>query len=78
VSVSRRESGDSAELVGDTGLMVPRRDAAALAAAWEQITGMRLDERRALGRRARERILGDYDIDVIIRRYEMLYERFAA
>lgn len=68
------DSGDSAQLLGDTGLVVPRRDPAALAAAWERIAGMNLDERRALGRRARDRIVRDYDIDVIIRRYETLYE----
>ena len=36
------------------------------------------DERREFGRRARERIVRDYNIDVIIRRYEALYEGVAA
>ena len=72
------DSGDSAKLLGDTGLVVPRRDSAALAAAWERFAEMPSDERRRFGRRARERIVRDYDIDVIIRRYEALYAEIVA
>jgi hypothetical protein len=36
------------------------------------------DERHEFGRRARERIVRDYDIDVIVRRYERLYEGIVA
>jgi glycosyltransferase involved in cell wall biosynthesis len=72
------DSGDSAQLLGDTGLVVPRRDPAALAAAWERFAEMPSDKRRGFGRLARERIVRQYDIDVIIRRYEMLYESIAA
>jgi glycosyltransferase involved in cell wall biosynthesis len=71
------DSGDSAQLLGDTGLVVPRRDPARLAAAWERFAEMSSDERRGLGRRARERIVRDYDIDVITRRYEALYAEIA-
>ena len=67
------DSGDSAQLLGDTGLVVPRRSPAALARAWERFVEMPSDERRAFGRRARERIVCEYDIDIIIRRYEALY-----
>jgi len=67
------DSGDSAQLLGDTGLVVPRRDPAALGAAWEWFVEMSSAERREYGRRARERIVRDYDINVIIRRYEALY-----
>jgi glycosyltransferase involved in cell wall biosynthesis len=72
------DSGDSAQLLGDTGLVVPRCDPAALAAAWERFVEMPSDERREFGRRARERIVRDYDIDVVIRRYEAFYTEIAA
>ena len=71
------DSGDSARLLGDTGVVVPPRDPQALAAAWERFAGIPSNERRGLGRLARERIIHDYDIDVIIRRYEALYEGVA-
>jgi len=72
------DSGDSAQLLGDTGLVVPRRDSAALSAAWERFAAMPPEERRGYGRRARERIVRDYGIDVIIRRYEALYTEIVA
>jgi len=67
------DSGDSSQLLGDTGLVVRPRDPEALAMAWEWFVKMASAERREFGRRARERIVRDYDIDVIIRRYEALY-----
>lgn len=52
--------GDSAAVIGDAGSVVPAGDAAALAAAWRQILGMPLEERAALGRRARDRIVREF------------------
>ena len=72
------DSGDSAQLLSDTGLVVPRCDPAALAAAWERFAAMPSDERQGFGRRARERVVRDYDIDVIIRKYEAFYAEIAA
>jgi glycosyltransferase involved in cell wall biosynthesis/SAM-dependent methyltransferase len=72
------DSGDSAQLLGDTGLVVPPRDPAALSAAWERFADMPSDERRGYGRIARERIVRNYGIDVIIRRYEALYAEIVA
>lgn len=71
------DSGDSLRLLGDTGLVVAPRNPAALAAAWEYFAEMPSDVRREFGRRSRERIVRDYDVGVIIRRYETLYAEIA-
>ncbi|HZT88892.1 MAG TPA: glycosyltransferase [Stellaceae bacterium] len=68
------QSGDARALVGDAGLVVPPRDAAALAQAWERLSTLGPDERRALGKRGRERIMRDYELSVIVGRYEGLYD----
>jgi glycosyltransferase involved in cell wall biosynthesis len=70
--------GDSALIIGDTGLVVPPRDPEALAAALQKLSALTPDERQALGSRARDRILRDYDLGAIVARYEALYEEIAA
>jgi glycosyltransferase involved in cell wall biosynthesis len=66
--------GDSAEIVGDTGAIVPPRDPEALAAGWERLAALGPDERRALGAAARAHIVEHYDLAAIVARYETLYE----
>ncbi len=70
--------GDSAEIIGDTGVTVPPCDPEALAAGWRRVLALGAEERAALGVRARERILRDYDLGAIVARYEALYEEIAA
>jgi glycosyltransferase involved in cell wall biosynthesis len=70
--------GDSALIIGDTGVVVPPCDPAALAAGLEKLTALTPTERLALGARARDRILRDYDLGAIAARYEALYEEIAA
>ena len=48
--------GDSAAVVGDTGIVVPPADEAALAAALTELLGLTSAQRRDLGRGARRRI----------------------
>ena len=72
------DSGDSALLLGDTGVVVPPRDPLALAAAWERLAALSPAARTAAGRRARERIERDYALAAIIARYEKLYAEIAA
>jgi glycosyltransferase involved in cell wall biosynthesis len=72
------EVGDSAALIGETGVTVPARDPAALAAALDRLIALGPEGRRALGERARARILRDYDLDTIVAHYEALYEEIAA
>lgn len=71
------DSGDSAEIIGDAGLVVPPRDPSALAAGWERLAALGPDRRRGLGGEARERIVRRYDLAAIIGRYESLYDQMA-
>ncbi len=70
--------GASAEIIGDTGAIVPPRDPVALAAGWEKLAALPDDERRERGAAARARIVERYDLAAIIARYEALYEAIAA
>ena len=67
--------GDSAWLVGDTGRIVPPGDPIALAGAWRDLIRMGEDRRRSIGEAARRRIVEDFSIDEMVRRYETVYER---
>jgi glycosyltransferase involved in cell wall biosynthesis len=66
--------GDASMLVGDTGVVVPPRNAEALAAGWLRLIDMGQEARRLLGMAARRRIEQDFSIEQIVRRYEELYE----
>lgn len=65
--------GDSALLVGDTGLVVPAEDEFALASAWQEILTMPVSLRKSLGLKARERILGNFSLANIVAQYERMY-----
>ncbi|MGK6321603.1 glycosyltransferase [Sphingomonas sp. DT-51] len=72
--------GDSAALIGDTGAVVPPRDAAALAAALVRLGTLPAERREALGERARARVRAHHDIRDVVDRYAALYRdaaRFA-
>jgi glycosyltransferase involved in cell wall biosynthesis len=60
--------GDSAEIVGDTGISVRPGDPGALCEAWEAILGLPADERAHLGMRARQRILDRYSVASLVDR----------
>jgi glycosyltransferase involved in cell wall biosynthesis len=65
--------GHSAAIVGDTGCVVPPRDPAALAAAWLRLVDAGVTVRSELGTAARQRILENFSLHQIIRRYEATY-----
>jgi glycosyltransferase involved in cell wall biosynthesis len=65
--------GDSAVVVGDTGKVVPSKNADALAGAWRSLIDLGAAGRAELGRRARLRIQDNYSLAAIVRRYENLY-----
>jgi glycosyltransferase involved in cell wall biosynthesis len=66
--------GDSAAIVGETGIVVPPSDSAALARALSTMLEKRHETRRDLGRHARQRIATRYSIDAVTDRYTLLYE----
>ena len=70
--------GDSARIVGDAGRVVPPCDPPALAAAWLDLLTLDGEQRRELGRRARQRVAESFSIDVIARAYEDTYKRVLA
>lgn len=67
--------GDCALVLGGTGSVVPPQNAAEMSRAILDLLSRTEEERRALGRAARQRILDHYSLDAIVRRYEELYER---
>jgi glycosyltransferase involved in cell wall biosynthesis len=69
--------GDAAQIVGDTGRVVPPREPPALAVAWRELIELGPEGRRELGRRARARVEERYSLDSVVRQYEALYERLA-
>ena len=71
------DAGDSAAIVGDTGRIVPVNNPEALAAACLELVNMTVQERRELGKRARERIELNYSLPSVINMYEDLYLEIA-
>jgi glycosyltransferase involved in cell wall biosynthesis len=67
------DAGDSAALVGDSGIVVPKGDPEALAAAWERLADAGEDYRKSLGEQARSRITGHYSLQAMVARYQSLY-----
>jgi len=66
--------GDSAWLVGDSGMVVPPRNHEALCEAWLKLIEMGSAKRRILGEKARKRIENHFSIQMIVKKYEQLYE----
>jgi glycosyltransferase involved in cell wall biosynthesis len=65
--------GDSAVIVGDTGLVVRPRDVQGLLSAWKQLLDLGREGRAELGRAARKRVEECFDIRKVVERYEALY-----
>jgi glycosyltransferase involved in cell wall biosynthesis len=67
--------GDSAIIVGKTGVVVPPKDPQALASGWSQLLlDMSREERVQLGLAARQRIMERFSLGKIVEQYERLYE----
>ena len=67
--------GDSPQLVGETGQIVPPRDPQALTKAWEQLIAFGPEGRAALGQLARTRIQQKFSLNAVTSRYEALYDQ---
>ena len=66
--------GDTALIVGDTGLVVPPRNARALADAWLAMINLGDEGRAAMGRAARSRVRELFPLKSMACSYEALYE----
>jgi len=70
--------GDSALIVGDTGVVVPPGDDNALFNGLTTLLDKSSEERRALGREARARIEAHFGLAAVVNEYVDLYESLAA
>jgi glycosyltransferase involved in cell wall biosynthesis len=67
--------GDVRLLLGDTGAILPPRQADALSVALAQLLGLEEGERKALGSRARQRVMAMFSVEMAVDRYLDLYQR---
>jgi glycosyltransferase involved in cell wall biosynthesis len=70
--------GDSALIVGDTGVLVPPNDPAALAQAWRDWLDLPEAERQARSAQARLRVEGEFGLDAMVARTQVALEGLAA
>ena len=66
--------GDSAFAVGETGLVVPPQNSAALAEAILTILKLNPQERLNLGQKARQRVQNNFSIEKMAKAYENVFE----
>ncbi len=69
--------GDSAHIVGPTGIVVPPRDAEALARAWEHMLNLGQEQLLRTGLQARQRIKDNFDLPNIVDRYQTMFDDLA-
>jgi glycosyltransferase involved in cell wall biosynthesis len=66
--------GDSAWIVGDSGIVVPPCNHEALCEGWQEAIELGSVKRQTLGEKARERIKNHFSLQMIVQKYEQLYE----
>lgn len=69
--------GDSAMIVGKTGIVVPAGDPEKLADAWTRLIDAGPEVRRRLGMAARARVEQKFALPLIVDRYQAVYEQLA-
>lgn len=65
--------GDSSWIVGNTGKVVPPKNPAALADAWQELIEIGKSGRSVLGKAARARIQENFALDAVVAQYQALY-----
>ena len=65
--------GDSAWIIGDTGIVIKPRDEKALTKAWVALIELGSEGRARLGRSARQRVIEHFSINIVVKQYEDLY-----
>ena len=65
--------GDSALIVGDTGIVIPTKNIDELVKAWIKLIKISSEGRKQLGQKARERIVNNFSLLKIINNYEEVY-----
>jgi glycosyltransferase involved in cell wall biosynthesis len=66
--------GEAADIVGDTGSVVPGGNPEALARGLADMMDLGPDGRKALGQRARQRIEARFSLPRMVEAYESVYE----
>lgn len=69
--------GDAALILGETGKVVPPREAAALAAAWNALLSLPAGEFAVLGTAARQRVEQNFSLPLVAGQYAALYRELA-
>ncbi len=67
------DAGDCAQVIGDTGLVVPPGDQLALVSAWEKTLNADASTRAALSIRARDRIVSNFSITQVASQYDQTW-----
>lgn len=65
--------GDTRKIIGDTGIVIPPRNAEALASGWRVLIERGHEGRETLGKRARQQILDRYSLAVVAQQYAQVY-----
>lgn len=65
--------GDAARIVGDTGLVVPRKDPVALASAMKTLLGEPVEQKGRRARRARERVEHHYSLAAAVEAFGAIH-----
>jgi glycosyltransferase involved in cell wall biosynthesis len=69
--------GDSAMIVGDTGIAVPAEDPNALAEGWRKLIEAGPEVRRRMGIAARNRVQEHFALSAVVERYQAVYTELA-